>query len=166
MMINMMINMHFWLPIKLPPQFASSSFSSSADPNSALMNQMVAMSLRHSEDTTKILANQEELRTHLLLFVHHIVIIKLVWIIPLLSISGSAHATGYSCPHPAEGPPFEPWVVRIEPVGMNRLVVDETDAPLYASDKDFIPNEWVVPCFPPFWSWQKGREEAGVIWRF
>ena len=46
-------------------QLASGSSSSSADPYSALMNQMTAISLRHSEDTVKIFANQEEFRNTL-----------------------------------------------------------------------------------------------------
>ena len=52
-------------PVQLPPQFASRYSPSFADPYSALMNQMTTMSLRQSEDTTKILANQEELRNTL-----------------------------------------------------------------------------------------------------
>ena len=47
---------------------------------------------------------------------------------------------GYTRHLPAEGPPFEPWVMPSELVGMYRPVVDKTVDLLYA-DKDFIPNE-------------------------
>ena len=52
-------------PVQFLHMFASGSSSSSIDPYSALMNQMSAMSLRQSEDTTKSLANQEDLKNTL-----------------------------------------------------------------------------------------------------
>ena len=45
------------LPTELSSQFASRSSSSFADRYAILMNQMTALSLSHSEDATKILAN-------------------------------------------------------------------------------------------------------------
>jgi len=75
------------------------------------------------------------------MFVHHSVIIKLVWIIPFLSMTGLSPCYRYTHPIRAKGPPFEPWVVPTEPVGVYRLVVDEPNVPLYTADKDFISNE-------------------------
>ena len=52
-----------------------------------------------------------------------------------------AMPTGYTRSLPAEGPPFEPWVVPTEPVGVYRLIIDEPDDPLYTANKDFISDE-------------------------
>jgi len=52
----------------------------------------------------------------------------------------SAHAYLLHSSLPANGPPFEPFVVPTEPVGVYRPVVDKPDDPLY-DDKDFIPDE-------------------------
>jgi len=75
-------------PAQLPPLFAFGSSSYSVDPYAGMMNQIATISLRQSKVIVKIVANQEDLRTHLLMFVHHNIIIKLVWIIPLLGMSG------------------------------------------------------------------------------
>ena len=49
--------------------------------------------------------------------------------------------TGYTRPLPAEGPPFELWIMPTESVGVHRPVIDELDAPLFTVDEDFIPDE-------------------------
>ena len=127
-------------PIQLSPQSTCSS-SSSTQSYSALLNQMIAMSLSHSADTVKILANQDEFRNTLayIFSSHH-------YYPACVDYSFAQHEwpqlmpSYYTHPLPAEGPPFEPWVVPTEPVGMYHLVVDEPDDPLYV-DKDFIPDE-------------------------
>ena len=48
--------------------------------------------------------------------------------------------SGYTRPLPTGGPPFEPWVMPSEHVGMYHLIIDEPDDSLHA-DKDFIPDE-------------------------
>ena len=54
-------------------------------------------------------------------------------------------------------PPFELWVVPLEPVGVYRPIVGDADDPLYA-DKDFILDEWTIP-FPSFFDVHKKGEK-------
>jgi len=80
-------------PVQLSPQFAFDSSSSSADPYSALMNEMTTMSLRQSEDTVKILANQKEFKNILAYVCSSHRYYQACVDIPLLSMSAlSAHA--------------------------------------------------------------------------
>ena len=150
-----------------PLLFSSTSFcfwflSCSADPYSVLINQMTAISLRQSEDTEKILADQEEFRNTLAY-----VCSSHCYYQACVNYSFAQHEwpqpmpTGYTRRLLADGPPFEPWVVPTEPISVYHLVIDEPDAPLFIVDEDFILDEWVVPCFSPFLCWQKRREEAG-----
>ena len=106
------------------------------------MNQMTALSLSHSEDTAKILANQDEYKNTLAYVCSsqryyqacmNYSFAQCVWPQPM--------PTSYTRPLPAEGPPFEPQVVPTQPVGVHRPVVDEPDAPLYTADEDFIGDE-------------------------
>jgi len=106
------------------------------------MNQMTTISLRHSEDVVKILANQEEFRNTLAYVCSshlyyqacmYYSFAKYEW--PQLM------PTGYTRPLQDEGSHFEPRVVLTEPVSVYRLVIDEPDDPLYTADKDFFSNE-------------------------
>ena len=99
------------------------------------MNLMTVMSQRQSEVTLKI---KEEIKNIIAYvcstkryyqscedysFVQH------EWPQPMPS--------GYTHFLRGEGPPFEPWVVSYEPIGMYHPIIHEPDDSLYA-DKDFI----------------------------
>jgi len=49
--------------------------------------------------------------------------------------------SGYTHPLPSEGPPFEPWVLSTEPIGLHHLVIDLLDDPSFAADSNFIPDD-------------------------
>ena len=49
--------------------------------------------------------------------------------------------SGYARPLPSEGPPFDPWVVPTELVGVYRSVTDPLDDLSYVANSDFIPDD-------------------------
>ena len=106
------------------------------------MNQMTAMSMSHSKDTTKILVEQEEFRnTPSYVCSSHHYYQAYVYYSFTRNKWHQSIPFGYTRLLPAKSPPFEPSVVPTYPVSAYRLIVNAPNGQLYTTDEEFIPGD-------------------------